>query len=655
MAKSDTEYGEEQAKAARDQGLTGYLTDSITTKIDYQQALDQQALLISQMGDQIAASLEAEVEARIGGIEGYDKLYTTYQAANEAIDAEEQYQLDSAINANTQAITEIGYQAEELTRNFERNKIDAGYATDNLTLQEGQQQLAIDNLGLDKDMLGIDFDMLDLDIDNTLLSNENLTEDIKNQSLQALNLMNDFNNLGLDKADIQEQLKAIGFDKNSLAVQNAQKLLDQQNINRQIANYGFDKDIINNQIRQTQSQIRQLAIQNSRSLIQERMRRDQFGTDMTAQSIEMSKQAADARLGLLKTSLKTQASKGSSAASGRRGKSVKALQSTAETLGALDAGQIADNLLRANFSFQNYTNNLTKQNQKAARISRGERRELAQTRKQKLLDLDNLSMNKDKIDNQIGIAGNEILKSRLDQQILSNENQKLDTQANRLGIRTDQLTNNQLSNLNNQQAISNNITKIGNQIEQNNNQISKLEAQQDKLITQSEKINNEIASSEKAKQVTANKKAEIAEMLGLTLEEYESETDQLSDMLMDTVGNFETVIDSIKNDALKERVKLYNGMALPPRSASLPLDPLKPIELGEYMAPIRPYLPDQDTFIGPTPPSQNKGGGFLSAGLGIAAAVAGGFIMGPVGPAAALSGVSTGYSIGSSIGDLFRN
>jgi hypothetical protein len=148
-------------------------------------------------------------------------------------------------------------------------------------------------------------------------------------------------------------------------------------------------------------------------------------------------------------------------------------------------------------------------------------------------------------------------------------------------------------------------------------------------------------------------------MLGLTLEEFESSTEQISQMALDAVDNITLVLESIDNNTDKKKLELWNKTPIEPKFVDLPADPLKPLEAGEILAPSAPSTRDQDSFMAPEAPK--SGGGFnWSAALGIVGGVAAGFAFAPLAlgtGAAAFSGSAFGIgsSVGSGVGKLFSD
>ena len=631
---SEAEVADKQAENQNQQLALGYFDNIINAITKQGQTLDQYNFNIDSLNDQTTQSLDQIIQSNYGEIEGFEKLYGTYQGAQDAIDTEEQNAINEAIAGFNQKLNELGFNAQDANFAFQRTQLQSGNAYDQLGFQ-------LQNAGIDLNNLQLGRSQLNNQIGSAQNNRANLNSQIAQLGLNQDNILLQGLNLGLDSQNIDQQLASLGFDKSILGLRNAQSKLDIDNLRNQISNYGFDLKIADRQIKQTESRITSLALENRKSLIDEKMRRDQFGADMKSQSIDMAKQASDARLSMLQSTLETQQQSGAKGASGRRGKTASSITRTAETLGSINVGAIQDNLSRAGFSFANTTENLTKQNQKSNRKSKLERMQIGEQINQAELDIKNIKSNKRKIRNQIKSTRNQINQTQIGQEVFDLQGQKIDTSMN-------QLQNNQLKIGNQQATLDNNYQSINKDISQLGRKKDNLNLQIDNLKLDKGKANNNIRKGKNTIKSLTAEQQNVAALLGLSLEEFQADNEKLSLMLQDQASQFDVVIDSIQNDAFKERLKLFNGMPLPPKFADLPIDPLMPPGIPDVVIPPGPEGFEKEDFLGPTPQSDKGGFGWADA-LMIVGAVAAGVATGGTAAAwipAAMSGAQAGRSIG---------
>ena len=178
---------------------------------------------------------------------------------------------------------------------------------------------------------------------------------------------------GLDYIDMAAQTafdqELLGYQQNLRGIESDFANLDLANRRNQLQSYyatkGIDTALANNALDQENIQN---SIKNLR--IEDRKRRDLFGAQMTEQSNQMAKQAADGRLQMLTAALEGQAAAGNAKNTGRRGNTANTAIRSAQTLSSINSEAVVDNLERSNESFKNSvfatTSEYTKQKKQTA-------------------------------------------------------------------------------------------------------------------------------------------------------------------------------------------------------------------------------------------------------------------------------------------------
>jgi len=170
--------------------------------------------------------------------------------------------------------------------------------------------------------------------------------------------------------------------------------------------------------KQVDFMMQQNDIDNQLLTIQGNRTRDQYGSEMQAQSQKLSAEAAETRLGILKSTLEGQANKGAAAASGRRGRTASKAQGAAVMAASMDQGALTDALQRSTFSFKNVTTNLTNNKKYDDQTN---------TKQQKKLSVQkqSLSSQKDEIATMLGLTAEqyEADTEKLGQMMLDQEAQ----------------------------------------------------------------------------------------------------------------------------------------------------------------------------------------------------------------------------------------
>lgn len=132
---------------------------------------------------------------------------------------------------------------------------------------------------------------------------------------------------------------------------------------------------------------------------------------------------------------------------------------------------------------------------------------------------------------------------------------------------------------------------------------------------------NEKASADKTaglqRDKLQNDRDQLAQLFGLTVEQYEADTEKLGRMMLDTYAGIDTQIDRLAQQEFQSRVELYAKMPMPPRMAPRAKPPRK-IPYDKYAFPKQPFFYDHNTMA-----SSQRKRSFLSTALGILGTVAG--------------------------------
>ena len=151
------------------------------------------------------------------------------------------------------------------------------------------------------------------------------------------------------------------------------------------------------------------------------------------------------------------------------------------------------------------------------------------------------------------------------------------------------------------------------------------------------------------KQSISNQKEEIQTMLGLTAEQYESDTEKLGQMMLDQEAQFENAIRSLDNKKFNSKSQLYAAKLLPPKFPDAAPRPSK-IEYTNFAKPSPPQHVKRGMIAGSPSASRPSSTatvlGILGTGLTFAGAAAGplgwgaGWAMGLTGAGKAAGGLS---------------
>ena len=126
-----------------------------------------------------------------------------------------------------------------------------------------------------------------------------------------------------------------------------------------------------------------------------------------------------------------------------------------------------------------------------------------------------------------------------------------------------------------------------------------------------------IASKEQDK--ILNDKDQLAQLFGLTVQQYEADTEKLGRMMIDTYAGIETQLDRLAQQEFESRVELYAKMPLPPRMPERAKPPNK-IPYDKYAFPTQPFFMDHKTMAAAQSAPKRSG---LSTALGIGSMILG--------------------------------
>ena len=99
----------------------------------------------------------------------------------------------------------------------------------------------------------------------------------------------------------------------------------------------------------------------------------------------------------------------------------------------------------------------------------------------------------------------------------------------------------------------------------------------------------------------------MAQLFGLTVEQYEADTEKLGRMMVDTVSNIDSQLDRLSQQEFQTRINLYAKMPLPPRMAPRAKPP-REIPYEKRAFPTDPFRMDHNVMG--AAPEQKKQSGF---------------------------------------------
>lgn len=118
-----------------------------------------------------------------------------------------------------------------------------------------------------------------------------------------------------------------------------------------------------------------------------------------------------------------------------------------------------------------------------------------------------------------------------------------------------------------------------------------------------------------------NEQKEMAQLFGLTVEQYTADTEKLGRMMLDTYDSIGSQLEDIDRKVFKESVNLFAKMPLPPRTAPRALPP-RELDYDKLVLPDDPIRYDHNIQGSVQQPKKKSGlaqaAGFLSIGLGVA-------------------------------------
>ncbi len=153
-----------------------------------------------------------------------------------------------------------------------------------------------------------------------------------------------------------------------------------------------------------------------------------------------------------------------------------------------------------------------------------------------------------------------------------------------------------------------------------------------------------------------NNKREMAQLFGLTVEQYEADTEKLGRMMVDQVSSIDSQLNRLSQQEYQSRINLYAKMPLPPRMAPRAKPP-REIPYEKFAFPTDPFRFDHNAMgAAPEQKKQSGFGTFLQV-AGTIAAIGGTVLTaGAAAPGAAAwmgtagAGLSGGGSILSGLG-----
>ena len=151
------------------------------------------------------------------------------------------------------------------------------------------------------------------------------------------------------------------------------------------------------------------------------------------------------------------------------------------------------------------------------------------------------------------------------------------------------------------------------------------------------------AKNKITKQSIRNQKEEIQTMLGLTAEQYASDTEKLGQMMLDQEAQFMNAIRSLDNKKFNSKSQLYASKLLPPKFADAAPRPSK-IEYTNFAKPSPPQHVKKGMIAGSPSSSSPSTGSTILGILGTGLTAAGAFA-GPLGWSASTAATLTGSGI----------
>lgn len=104
-----------------------------------------------------------------------------------------------------------------------------------------------------------------------------------------------------------------------------------------------------------------------------------------------------------------------------------------------------------------------------------------------------------------------------------------------------------------------------------------------------------------------NNKREMAQLFGLTVEQYEADTEKLGRMMVDQVSSIDSQLNRLSQQEYQSRINLYAKMPLPPRMAPR-AEPPREIPYEKRAFPTDPFRMDHNSMG--AAPEQKKQSGF---------------------------------------------
>jgi hypothetical protein len=160
--------------------------------------------------------------------------------------------------------------------------------------------------------------------------------------------------------------------------------------------------------------------------------------------------------------------------------------------------------------------------------------------------------------------------------------------------------------------------------------------------------------AERERDKVLNDKDKIAQLFGLTVQQFEADTEKLGRMMIDTYAGIDSQLDRLAQQEFQTRIDLFAKMPLPPRMPPRAKPP-REIPYDKYTLPSRPIMMDHKVMgSAPEQPKQSGFGQFLGIAGTIAAGVgtvltAGAAAPAFAGSAAAMGAWGAGLSAGGSI------
>ena len=130
-----------------------------------------------------------------------------------------------------------------------------------------------------------------------------------------------------------------------------------------------------------------------------------------------------------------------------------------------------------------------------------------------------------------------------------------------------------------------------------------------------------------------NEQKEMAQLFGLTVEQYTADTEKLGRMMLDTYSNIGAELDRLDKDVFQERVNLYAKMPLPPRTAPRALPP-RELQYDPLILPSDPIRFDPNMIGAAQQPKQPSTAAKILGGVSMVAGAVG-TVLAPGNPATA--------------------